>query len=152
MKSYNLFPPWIYDSFDIRKSTNEKNKKDKSFYYKLIDKELTTHQLLYFPFPQRLTKFVEDLSISFMTNKLKYDSFKNGKKMNSLVKRKVFENENVIWVFNYYQYTIFELLKYTLIVDIKIDYSFKYYLTKEIIYKHNYSLIMDFQIISLNQL
>ena len=149
IKCNNLFPPWTYDSFDIRK-----NKKDKSFYNKLFDNGQTPHQLLNYPFPQRLPKIVNDLSISFPKNKLKYNSFKNKKKITSSLKRKVLklkflENENVIFIFNYYQYAVFDLLKYALIVDIKIDYNFRYYLTKEIISKYNYLLIRDFQIISL---
>ena len=148
----NLFPSWTYDSFDIRKNQNGKNK---SFYYKLVEQGMTPHQLLNRPFPSRLMKPEDDLSISLIKNKLKYNSFKNKKKINLEIKRKVlkmkfFDEENIICVFNYYQFAIFDLIKYALIVDVKIEYNYKYYLTKELINKYNYLLIQDLQIISLN--
>ena len=156
IKSKNLYPPWTYETFDIRKIKKDKSRKNKSYYYKLVSQGQTPHQLLNYSFPQRLPKIVDDLSMSFMKNHLKYNSFKNKKKINFLDKRKVLkikfiEGENVICIFNYYQYALFDLLKYALIIDIKIDYFYKYYLTKEIICKYNYLLITDFQITSLNQ-
>ena len=50
-------------------------------YYQLVDKGLTPHQLLNVPFPKRLPKIEEDFSLSFSKNKLKYNSFKNKKKI-----------------------------------------------------------------------
>ena len=152
----NLFLPCTYESFDIRKIKNDKSKKNKSFYYKLVEKGQTPHQILNIPFPQRKLYVQNDFSKSLIKNCLKYNSFKNKKKNNLSGKRKVLKikfinNENIICIFNYYQYAFFEILKYALIIDIKIDYIFKYYLTKEIICKYNYSLIKDFQITSLNQ-
>ena len=153
--SHNLFPPWTYDSFDIRKIKNNKTKKDRAFYYKLVSKGMTPYQLLNEPFPQRLPKIFDDFSIHFAKNKLKYNSFKNKKKVNTFSKRKILkmkflDDEDVFCVFNLFQYAIFDLLDNALIVDIKLEYYFKYYLTKEIISKYNYLLITDFEMISLN--
>ena len=154
--SYNLFFPWSYDNFDVKKMIKyDKNRKNKSYYYKLVEQGQTPHQLLNYPFPERLLKIVDDFSYSLLKNRLKYNSFKNKKKSNTSVKRKVIkiafiDDENVICIFNYFQYMIFNILKYALIIDIKIDYSFKYYLTKEIISKYNYLLMNDCQIITLN--
>ena len=151
----NSFPPWTYDSFDIRNIKNDKNEKDRKLYYKLVDKGLTPHQLLNVPFPKRLSKIEDDFSLSFLKNKLKYNSFKNKKKIFSFIKRKVIkmkfiDNEIVFCVFNLFQYAIFDLINFALIVDIKLDYNYKYYLTKEMISKYNYLLIRDLEIFSLN--
>ena len=154
--SNNLFFPWTYDTFDIKKIKNYKNKKSKFFYIKSVEQGQTPHQLLNYPFPERLLKIVDDFSYSLMKNHLKYNSFKNKKKINVLEKRQILkikfiDDENIICIFNYFQYLIFDIIKYALIVDIKIDYLYKYYFTKEIICKYNYLLINDCQIISLNQ-
>jgi len=155
--SNNTFPPWTYETFDIRKIKNDnKSKKNKTFYYKLVDQGQTPHQLLNSPFPQRKPKEEKDFSFSLMNNCLKYNSFKN-KKRNTLpskikvLKLKFIDKENIICVFNSYLYATFNILKYALIIDIKIDYLYKYYLTKEIICKYNYLLMTDFEIIKLNQ-
>ena len=154
--SNNIFPPWTYETFDIRKIKNDnKNKKNKFFYYKLVEQGQTPHQLLNSPFPQRKSKEEKDLSFSLIDNRLKYNSFKNKKKNNSIklkvLKLKFIDNENIICIFNSYLYTTFNILKYALIIDIKIDYFYKYYLTKENICKYNYLLMTDFQIVNLNQ-
>ena len=156
IKSNNLFPPWTYETFDIKKIKNDKSKRNRTYYYKLFTEGQTPHQLINNPFPQRLPKIVDDFSNSFIKSHLKYNSFKNKKKTNFAVKRKVLKikfigGDNIICVFNYYQYALFDLLKYALIVDVKIEYFYKYYLTKEIIYKYNYLLITDFQNICLSQ-
>ena len=154
--SYNLFFPWSYDNFDVKKMIKyDKNRKNKSYYYKLVEQGQTPHQLLNYPFPERLLKIVDDFSYSLLKNRLKYNSFKNKKKSNTSVKRKVIkiafiDDENVICIFNYFQYMIFDILKYAGMIEVKIDYSFKYYLTKEIISKYNYLLMNDCQIITLN--
>ena len=155
--SNNIFPPWTYETFDIRKIKNDnKSKKNKSFYYKLVDQGQTPHQLLNNPFPQRKPKPEKDFSFSLMNNYLKYNSFKNKKRNNlpskiKVIKIKFIDNENIICVFNSYLYTQFNILKYALIIDIKIDYFYRYYLTKEIICKYNYLLMTDFEIVNLNQ-
>ena len=69
--SNNLFFPWTYDTFDIKKIKNYKNKKSKFFYIKSVEQGQTPHQLLNYPFPERLLKIVDDLSYSLMKNHLK---------------------------------------------------------------------------------